>query len=81
MNVVTLTELVIFALFSWVVTTQLILPLWSGKPVFPWFSMERHLRHELKEANQEVYDAKLEKKIHTRDVTADKIRDALEEDE
>lgn len=67
-------ELAFVALFFYGGLTQVILPLWNNRPVFPIFRRSGRLEHKLKEATEEVADAEMEKTITKRAQRAEALR-------
>ncbi len=45
------------------VVTQVVLPLWRGSQLFPFFRRERELEHELQKLKQESIETDLEREI------------------
>ncbi len=74
MILLTLAELVLMAILFYLGVTQVVLPLWRDTPLFPMFSREGRLQHELVEATEKVAEAKLEKKIAETTHEAESVR-------
>lgn len=69
-----LMELVLMSLLLYLGITQVVLPLWRETPLFPMFRKEGRLQHDLVEANEDVAEAELEKKIAETAQRAESVR-------
>lgn len=58
-----LLEIISIVAFCYLGITQLVLPLWRGTPVLPFFRRERRLQRSLVEATGKVEEAKIENEI------------------
>lgn len=68
-------ELLSLSALLYLFATQLIIPLWQQRPVFPMFSSkEKQIRHALEDANEEVLTAALEKKVQEKKRVAERTR-------
>lgn len=69
-------------LFEWLIVialvylgaTQVVLPLWDDKPVFPLFRRPERLAAKLREAEEDVEEAKIEKEVERTKLQADRLR-------
>ena len=43
--------------------TQIVMPVWKGRPMFPFFRNQRKLEKSLADANQAEYEADLAEKV------------------
>lgn len=77
MVVVFLIELVTAALLIFLLVTEIVVPLWLDRPLFPMFRGEGLLRRKLAEAKEKVAEAELEKKIDEKTKEADSVRKTL----
>ena len=77
MVLVFLMELVVTVSLLYLGVTQVVLPLWRGKPLFPIFRRERRLQHDLAEATENVVEAELEKRIAETAQKAESVRRAV----
>jgi len=63
MTFLRLAEYAFAALLFWVLVTQLIMPLWRGRPIFPFFRRSRDLENRLGEVRQAKDEAAIEREI------------------
>lgn len=73
-KVLFLLEIAVLLTFFYVGVTQLVMPIWNGTPVFPFFRKTRQVEHALKEAKDEVELALTEKEIEHQQFRAEKLR-------
>lgn len=63
MNIVTFLELVAVLFIALVGITQVIVPLFRGRPPFPFFGGKGKLESDLDQAKEEVDEAKIKREI------------------
>lgn len=63
MNIVRVLEIAIVVMGVILFLTQITIPLYRGRPMFPMFRKEAKLLHELEELQQEVVERALERQI------------------
>lgn len=74
MVLVWLFEIVLWILIPTFVLTQVVIPILRGTATFPLFNRRRRLEAQLRQAREEVDQAKLEKEVCERYVEADGVR-------
>lgn len=74
MLVLFLLDVLTIAVVVLVATTQVILPLLGGRPVFPIFRRSHRLERELVEAAAELEEAELERAVEEKRRKADALR-------
>lgn len=79
MNFLRWMELLLFLLAVITAWTQLIVPLWKGAPVFPFFRKSQRIAGEIKEAQESVEVAKLQKHLKRERDRADKLGEESEQ--
>ena len=55
-------ELTIMTIFTLLMVTQVIVPLWRGTKIFPLFRKQRKLEKDLVSAREETLEAQIEKR-------------------
>jgi hypothetical protein len=58
-------ELLLAAIILWFIITQVVIPLFGGRPLFPMFGTEAKLQEQLEKKRQELHNERI----------ADAIRD------
>ncbi len=54
--------------------SQIIIPAFQGRPLFPAFRRATRLQEDIVEAEEEVREAKLERKLHSVEKEAERVR-------
>ncbi len=70
-------ELVIILLLCIIGITQVVIPLWNNKPIFPAFRGPGKVEHELGEVQEELDALKIEEEVVMKKKTAGELRRRL----
>ena len=67
MLILSILEFLFFAAFVYAIATQIVIPFFTDRPMFPAFRKKaRELDEELKEVNQELVEKAVEEEISTK---------------
>lgn len=67
-------EIVVVLLLLIVGITQVVIPLWNSRPLFPAFRDPGKVEHELGEVEEELHSLELEKEVMTKKKTIEEMK-------
>lgn len=70
-------EIVVVLLLLIVGITQVVLPFWNSRPLFPAFRAPGKVEHELGEVEEELHSLELEKEVMTKKKTIEEMKRTL----